>query len=51
METMSEGWLQFLFIAVPVLSLIGSWMALRTAGRLAERRREGANKVEGDPRE
>ena len=43
METMSEGWLQFLFIAVPVLSLIGSWMALRTAGRLAERR----NKEEG----
>ena len=40
METMSEGWLQFLFVAVPVLSLIGSWMALRTAGRLAERRRE-----------
>ena len=51
MEPMSEGWLQFLFVAVPVLSLIGSWMALRTAGRLAERRREGANKVEGDPRE
>lgn len=51
METMSEGWLQFLFVAVPVLSLIGSWMALRTAGRLTERRREGANKVEGDPRE
>lgn len=51
METIPEGWLQFLFVAVPVLSLIGSWMALRTAGRLAERRRKGANKNGGDPRE
>ncbi len=48
---MSEGWLQFLFFAVPVLSLIGSWMALRAAGRLAESRSTGANKLEGDPRE
>ncbi|WP_374260528.1 hypothetical protein [Zoogloea sp.] len=40
METISEGWLQFLFVAVPVLSLIGTWMGLRTAGRLAERRKK-----------
>jgi glycolate oxidase len=38
METIPEGWLQFLFVAVPVLSLVGAWMGLRTAGRLAERR-------------
>ncbi len=43
MEAISEGWLQFLFVAVPVLSLVGTWMGLRTAGRLAERR----NKEEG----
>ena len=41
MEGLSEGWLQFLFVAVPVLSLVGAWMGLRTAGRLAERRRTG----------
>ena len=40
METISEGWLQFLFVAVPVLSLIGTWMGLRTAGRLAEHRKK-----------
>lgn len=43
METISEGWLQFLFVAVPVLSLVGTWMGLRTAGRLADKRKkEGA---------
>jgi hypothetical protein len=31
---MSEGWVQFLLVAVPVLSLVGSWLALRVvAGR------------------
>jgi hypothetical protein len=34
----SEGWMQFLFVAVPVLSLIGTWMGLRTVGRLSGRR-------------
>ncbi|MCK6392322.1 hypothetical protein [Zoogloea sp.] len=38
MDMISEGWLQFLFVAVPVLSLVGTWMGLRTAGRLAQRR-------------
>ncbi|MDD2988680.1 MAG: hypothetical protein PHI64_06940 [Zoogloea sp.] len=43
MNMISEGWLQFLFVAVPVLSLVGTWMGLRTAGRLAQRReRSGA---------
>jgi hypothetical protein len=27
---MSTGWIQFLLVVVPVLSLIGSWLALRT---------------------
>jgi hypothetical protein len=40
----SEGWLQFLFVAVPVLSLVGTWMGLRTAGRLVQRRREEGSK-------
>ncbi|HQX07390.1 MAG TPA: hypothetical protein PKZ19_11405 [Zoogloea sp.] len=38
MDMISEGWLQFLFVAVPVVSLVGTWMGLRTAGRLAQRR-------------
>jgi hypothetical protein len=38
-DVISEGWLQFLFVAVPVLSLVGTWMGLRTAGRLVQRRR------------
>lgn len=41
MDMISEGWLQFLFVAVPVLSLVGTWMGLRTAGRLAQRRDQG----------
>lgn len=39
METISEAWLQFLFVAVPVLSLVGTWMGLRTGGRASDRRR------------
>ncbi len=26
---MSKGWTQFLLVAVPVLSLVGTWLALR----------------------
>lgn len=26
---MSTGWIQFLLVVVPILSLIGSWLALR----------------------
>lgn len=48
METIPEGWLQFLFVAVPVLSLVGAWMGLRTAGRLAERRQHDINNKKGD---
>jgi hypothetical protein len=48
METISEGWLQFLFVAVPVLSLVGAWMGLRTAGRLAVRRQHDIKKKKGD---
>lgn len=33
-----QAWVQFLLVGVPVLSLIGSWLALRAAGRLHERR-------------
>jgi len=51
METIPEGWLQFLFVAVPVLSLIGTWMGLRTAGRLERRRLREARKNDGDKRE
>ncbi|MBS0345007.1 MAG: hypothetical protein JSR69_00975 [Proteobacteria bacterium] len=43
----SEGWLQFLFVAAPVLSLLGTWMGLRSAGRFAERRREPESRRDG----
>lgn len=26
---MNKGWTQFLLVAVPILSLVGSWLALR----------------------
>jgi len=51
METIPEAWLQFLFVAVPVLSLIGTWMGLRTAGRLERQRLREARKNDGDKRE
>lgn len=34
-----KAWIQFLLVGVPVLSLIGSWMALRAIGS----GRDGAN--------
>jgi hypothetical protein len=27
---MDKGWIQFLLVVVPVLSLLGSWLALKT---------------------
>lgn len=42
---MSEGWVQFLLVAVPVLSLVGSWMALRVA---AGRRQQANDKNDED---
>jgi len=29
---MSTGWIQFMLVVVPVMSLIGSWLALRAVG-------------------
>lgn len=51
METIPEGWLQFLFVAVPVLSLVGTLMGLRTAWRLEKRRLREALKNDGETRE
>ena len=41
---MEQGWIQFLLVVVPVMSLIGSWLALRA---IAERhdRRPGMSKT------
>jgi hypothetical protein len=45
---MNEGWVQFLLVAVPVLSLVGSWLALRAvAGRKA---RKDAPEQKGEAR-
>lgn len=35
---MDRGWIQFLLVAVPVLSLIGSWLALRAMADRHERK-------------
>ena len=48
MDTIPEGWLQVLFVAVPVLSLVGTWMGLRKVARLAEARRKDQDKNDGD---
>lgn len=34
-------WTQLLLVGIPVLSLIGAWLALRTWTRLTGRRRDG----------
>ncbi len=36
-----KAWAQFLFVTVPVLALIGSWLALRAAGGRGRRGDEG----------
>lgn len=43
-----KAWAQFLFVAVPVLSLVGAWLALRAvSGRDARReRRESQHEAE-----
>lgn len=40
MSGLSEGWVQFLLVAVPVASLIGSWLALKTVADIRRRREE-----------
>lgn len=41
---MSTGWLQFLLVVIPVMSLIGSWLALRAvAGWQAKRDEQDAS--------
>jgi hypothetical protein len=45
---MSEGWIQFLLVAVPVLSLIGSWLALKTYAERRQRRHNQDEEEDGD---
>ncbi|MCK9984512.1 MAG: hypothetical protein AzoDbin1_00984 [Azoarcus sp.] len=35
---MDRGWIQFLLVAVPVVSLIGSWLALRAIAERYDRK-------------
>ncbi|MBS0543139.1 MAG: hypothetical protein JSR40_05300 [Proteobacteria bacterium] len=44
-----QVWVQFLLVGVPVLSLIGSWLALRAVGRLHERRGGAADQPRDRP--
>lgn len=46
---MSTGWIQFLLVVVPVLSLIGSWLALRVVADWQARKHqdEGAVSAHG----
>jgi hypothetical protein len=36
---MTKTWIQFLLVTVPVMSLIGSWLALRVVGDRLTRRK------------
>ena len=44
---MDQGWIQFLLVAVPLLSLIGSWLALRA---VADRHTRKADDFAADRR-
>ena len=35
---MDRGWIQFLLVVVPVMSLIGSWLALRAIAERHDRK-------------
>ncbi|ANQ84164.1 hypothetical protein [Azoarcus olearius] len=41
-----KAWVQFLFVAVPVLSLVGAWLALRAVGGRNGRRPQGKQQRE-----
>jgi hypothetical protein len=43
---MDRGWIQFLLVVVPVLSLIGSWLALRAVGGRRRAEKPAENKAE-----
>ena len=43
-----KGWVQFLLVAVPVMSLVGAWLALRVVDRRA-RRRPAREEDDGPP--
>ncbi|MCK0510863.1 hypothetical protein [Aromatoleum buckelii] len=43
---MEKGWIQLLLVGVPVLSLIGSWLALRVVAQRGARRRRGESGTE-----
>lgn len=43
-----KGWVQFLLVAVPVMSLVGAWLALRVVDGRA-RRRQVQEEGDGPP--
>lgn len=43
-----KGWVQFLLVAVPVMSLVGAWLALRVVDGRA-RRRQVQEEGDGSP--
>jgi hypothetical protein len=43
---MDRGWIQFLLVVVPVMSLIGSWLALRA---VAQKRTQKQDEDKADP--
>ncbi len=52
---MEKGWIQLLLVGVPVLSLIGSWLALRAVAQRRTRQsgefgaeRKAITKAEGE---
>lgn len=51
LELSDDQKLQILLVGAPILSLIGTWMSLRTYGRLKQRaaEREGDKPVKDEP--
>ena len=43
---MDRGWIQFLLVVVPVMSLIGSWLALRAIAERQDRKRVAPKRAE-----
>jgi hypothetical protein len=43
-QIMNKAWVQFLLVVVPVMSLVGAWLALRVVS--GRRRQDSRNKAD-----
>lgn len=49
LELDADQKLQLLLVGGPILSLIGTWMSLRTYGRLKQRQRPSPSSAQSEP--